>query len=287
MDRHGTAITNATTLRSTTDMRAPIYYDSNNTGYYINPASTSNVSTVTSYRTYASADIRSPRYYDRDNTGYYTDPASTSVLNAAQANVIYDKGDTSYYVDPASTTMLNAARANIYYDKANTAYYVRPSSSSVINTVYANGDAYIPRMYDRSNTAYYVDPASTSNVNRLYVRYNGGIPTLDYEVATKKYVDNYGGAPQCVFGTSGYCKFPGGLILQWGGQLTFSSQQVRSIAFPIPFPNACIHANVDDTSRSDALLSLSLPTRPTQTTITISNQGGGYTKYGWWSAWGY
>jgi hypothetical protein len=47
MDRHGTAITNATTVRATGDMRAPIYYDSDNTGYFVDPAGTSRMNSIT------------------------------------------------------------------------------------------------------------------------------------------------------------------------------------------------------------------------------------------------
>jgi hypothetical protein len=112
MDRHGTAITNASTVRANVDMRAPIYYDSNNTSYYMNPSSSSYTN-----RVYAASDMRAPRYYDRDNTGYYMDPASDSHTNRMYSHIVYDKGNSSYYSNPASTSMFNAVRANIYYDR--------------------------------------------------------------------------------------------------------------------------------------------------------------------------
>jgi len=71
----GTSQTKSGTLISGTDIRAPIFYDQNNTGYYTDPASNSWL-----YRLY-SYDLRSDIYYDRNNTGYYVDPASTSNLN--------------------------------------------------------------------------------------------------------------------------------------------------------------------------------------------------------------
>ncbi|MBU1178953.1 hypothetical protein KKB69_01260 [Patescibacteria group bacterium] len=70
-----TAQTKSGTLISSTDMRAPIFYDQNNTGYYVSPDSNSWL-----YRLY-SYDIRSSIFYDLDNTGYYVDPASTSKFN--------------------------------------------------------------------------------------------------------------------------------------------------------------------------------------------------------------
>lgn len=50
-------------------------------------------------RVVAGTDIRAPRYYDSDNTGYYVDPASTSRLNyinmdGAQINTVATEGST-------------------------------------------------------------------------------------------------------------------------------------------------------------------------------------------------
>jgi len=69
-----TAQTKAGSLRSSSDIRAPIFYDQNNTGYYTNPASNSWL-----YRLY-SYDIRADIFYDRNNTSYYVNPAGTSKL---------------------------------------------------------------------------------------------------------------------------------------------------------------------------------------------------------------
>lgn len=64
-----TAQTKTGSFRSNSDMRATIFYDQNNTGYYTNPASNSWL-----YRLY-SYDIRADIFYDRNNTGYYVNPA--------------------------------------------------------------------------------------------------------------------------------------------------------------------------------------------------------------------
>ena len=76
-------------LYSSSDMRAPIFYDQNNTGYYADPASNSWL-----YRLY-SYDIRSDIFYDRNNTGYYVDPASTSVLSTVYATQFLYSSDES------------------------------------------------------------------------------------------------------------------------------------------------------------------------------------------------
>ena len=93
-------------VTATVDMRSPIFYDSNDTGYYVDPSSNSRLNQLsigsvnTSYSLYnngnsyfnGSVEIddtlyvssgysaRAPIFYDRDNTGYYIDPAGYSQL---------------------------------------------------------------------------------------------------------------------------------------------------------------------------------------------------------------
>lgn len=58
-------------------------------------------------------------------------------------------------------------------------------------------------------------------------------PDSGSDPATKTYVDG-----QKSFGTNGYVKLPGGLVLQWGiGTSTLDTPQ--NFSFPTPFPNAC------------------------------------------------
>lgn len=99
------------TIRSDVDVRAPIFYDQNNTAYYVDPASTSNMNalalagaaTATGIIT-SNASVRAPIFYDTNNTGYYVDPASTTNLNAlnvggkALATYIRDYVNANCYV---------------------------------------------------------------------------------------------------------------------------------------------------------------------------------------------
>ena len=64
-------------IRCVTDMRTPIYYDSNNTGYYMDPSSTSNTVNM-----YAVTQMRAPIYYSITNTAYYTRPHTSSYINS-------------------------------------------------------------------------------------------------------------------------------------------------------------------------------------------------------------
>jgi len=55
-------------------------------------------------------EIRSPRYVDSNNTAFFVDPASTSILNDLRASSFLDRDDTAFFIDPASTgTSFNAA----------------------------------------------------------------------------------------------------------------------------------------------------------------------------------
>lgn len=87
-----------------------------------------------------SGDVRASIFYDIDNTGYYANPASTSVFNDFRCDIMYDKDNTSYYVRPGSTSILNDARANIWYSRSNTGYYTDPEATSNINSLTTKGN---------------------------------------------------------------------------------------------------------------------------------------------------
>ena len=71
----------------TANVRTPIFYDSNNTGYYSNPASTSNFNTI------RTATINS-NYYTRSahNTGHLVGSYNSVGGNSAMSNPIYTIG---------------------------------------------------------------------------------------------------------------------------------------------------------------------------------------------------
>jgi len=116
-------------------------------------------------------NIRAPFWYDRDNTGYYVDPNSYSnmwMVNRQRGynSVEYDYNDTAYYVNPNGSSRFNYMGRNYgfnwtEYDWNNTAYYVDPNNTSIYNDLRAN------IFYDRQNTGYYVDPNGTSNMNAI------------------------------------------------------------------------------------------------------------------------
>ena len=69
-------------VQAINDFRAPIFYDSVNTGYYVDPNATSVLDIVSVQKTIsAGASVSAPIYYDSSDGSYYVDPASTSRLN--------------------------------------------------------------------------------------------------------------------------------------------------------------------------------------------------------------
>jgi hypothetical protein len=121
------------------DMRAPIFYDSNNTGFYVDPAGTTLLNTFTC-------------------AGSITTSSSVTVGNGATASYIYmadsDEGTRiihcnsnrvgflaqngnwgSWCEDDGSWRTDHAMYSPVYYDLNNTGYYVDPASTSVVNIV--------------------------------------------------------------------------------------------------------------------------------------------------------
>jgi hypothetical protein len=162
-------------------MRAPLFYDSNDTGYYIDPNSTSNTALrmrggalfgpnqswgeylavggngrwTSSYASVASTngnlhlDARSGRSM---YLNWYTG-GTVYVNGAMQANIYYDRDSTSYYGNFASTSYMNDVRANIFYDRNNTAYYFGSGS----------GDS----RFNRVTGNYFINDGSVSSDDRF------------------------------------------------------------------------------------------------------------------------
>jgi len=142
---YGSVVTN-------TDYRGPIYYDSDNTAYYTNPAGTSVMNRIT--LDYVTDAIR----FDRaaGNYSYMSWRTSGSnrfdmgIDNVAESgssagsdffiNTFNDAGSyigTALSINRAGAFLFNGTsiRSPIFYDTNNTAYYVDPAGTSVLNTL--------------------------------------------------------------------------------------------------------------------------------------------------------
>jgi hypothetical protein len=125
----------------------------------------------------ASASLRAPIFYDSNNTGYYLDPAGTTNLNVLQ---LAGSITTINNFSPANSAIrltpnlhLNATAGNaviLNWDNGTTSgltFRIGDGAGTDVFTTYANGAVYASIIYDISNSAYYVDPASTSNIYQL------------------------------------------------------------------------------------------------------------------------
>jgi hypothetical protein len=160
---------------------------------------------------FASASFRAPIFYDSNNTAYYTDPASTSVLNALQtagqvviggtfsttahsnftaARLMFSGGDAdaqgNYYIGT------NAENYGGNHNKLDLRWHtgirmgaqpgyggIRFYDTEDLGTqifaigkdgsyAQANQSMRAPIFYDLDNTGYYIDPTSSSRLSAIY-----------------------------------------------------------------------------------------------------------------------
>jgi hypothetical protein len=136
--------------------------------------------------------FRSPIFYDYNNTGYYTDPASTSNLynlqltgakntylyinpgNNYEAMVRYNGGSgNTWYVGKRITSQLVGTESFHFYSEAATQTV---AGIDTAGNTFSIGSSRAPIFYDSNDTAYYTDPASTSNLNAVQaVRFQNAV----------------------------------------------------------------------------------------------------------------
>lgn len=134
--------------------RAPIFYDSNNTGYYLDPASTSNLNAIT----WAS-----------------TGSGGISIGNgtATEVDVSYVSSGGSWEVGFNNQYGTNSW----FWYRGGTGYRGGLDQSA---NMFIEGSSRAPIFYDYNNTGYYVDPASTSEINKVY--YNSNMVSRNYGI---------------------------------------------------------------------------------------------------------
>ena len=143
-----------------------IFYDSNNTGYYCDPSSSSNFNSY----------VRANEFYARN--WFRNDNSGEGLYNEATAMHWYSTGSNNYRiystantVEIQMTTSGNTMRGYVYANNSNDIGFLNNSGNWIFRTrqSYAElyGDLYANLMYDRNNSAYYSDPASTSRFNTV------------------------------------------------------------------------------------------------------------------------
>ena len=157
---------------SVVDIRSPIFYDSNDTGYYLNPNSGSNLA----------GDVRTDQFYCR---GWFRNDNSNNGLYN-QATTQHWSSNTNGYWDASSTTSVSAIRfytgghvsalrGYVYADTGPNIGFLNSGGNwrlRVVSddyTLVEGSSARAPIFYDSNNTGYYVDANNYSNLNRLGV----------------------------------------------------------------------------------------------------------------------
>ena len=175
-------VNNSGTCTAYADFRAPIFYDSNNTNYYCDPASTSTFFQINltgrlaidNPADYASTAITSLSTAPIDSYIQYDPSAGTSVVYYPMIHqtALYNSGyrnHTSYGLLKRSS----GYEAAHYFaiggsDSAPTESFFLNYGGSISHTngyVFISGSARTPILYDGDNTGYYADPDGTSRLN--------------------------------------------------------------------------------------------------------------------------
>ena len=168
---------------SSTDFRAPIFYDSVSTSYYMDAAGTSVLNSVFTAGT-LSVNTTSTLSSVGQIGIYSSSSPYISFHNGTTSRTAYfqEAGSRFYMGEVSYTETEGSFRAPIFYDVNNTSYYIDGASDSQLYRFVATGriqgQTYIealsylssPIMYDYNATSYYCDPSSTSNLNYVSVQ---------------------------------------------------------------------------------------------------------------------
>jgi len=102
-------------------MRAPIFYDQDDTAYYANLALATRLHTLQ-----VVSSTSSPIYYDADDFSYYMNPSSTSRLSSLQLI-----GATTSQSTITATSFIEASNSAYYFDGSDTGDSIRAAGDIV------------------------------------------------------------------------------------------------------------------------------------------------------------
>lgn len=172
------SLTEAGNLLVRTDVRAPLFYDSNNTTYYIDPQNVSQLFGL-AIRGDQNQTATSNQLFLWDASG-----TTTSAVGFKQATGIWAEHGVTAGGYNTYFTMDTSGRGWVFRRAASSGTdFTGTNVASISNTGHAqfDGSARAPIFYDSNNTAYYVDPASGSTLagqlnqyGYLNIRYGGG-----------------------------------------------------------------------------------------------------------------
>jgi hypothetical protein len=138
---------------------------------------------------YSAVAMYSPRFYDSDNTSYYLDPASTSILNGLQVGgsaVVTNNGGTwNINVTGSAGSASTASQVTINYNNDSNSTYQMLWGSG--NSVYGTAGVYVN---PNSDTVYATAFVSNGYIriaanNNLYLDYNYGQSIVGVYASTR------------------------------------------------------------------------------------------------------
>lgn len=126
---------------ATSSLRAPIFYDSANTAYYVDPAATGKAAHLRGdIEIYNEAPVIEMNDYDATNTTNLISYVSFQAGSQEKGYVGYGTGSNNYLylsnydgrilLSGSLTEAYNQVRSPVFYDSANTAYYADPEGRS-------------------------------------------------------------------------------------------------------------------------------------------------------------
>jgi hypothetical protein len=120
---------------------------------------------------YSAASLRAPIFYDQDNTGYYVDGNNNTWLNVIGVNnYLYFTG-ISGAVNTTSTPLHYADVTNHVIKPGSgngTMLWQNYAGTTLAQNRLSDGYAFFPFIYDQNDTGYYVDPNGTANMYYVY-----------------------------------------------------------------------------------------------------------------------
>jgi len=177
--------TSGGSFTATADSRAPIFYDSNNTAFYTDPASTSNVNALTvngqfiNYAAGANASwnsitfISSTEWGDAASYGVFGGLSSGGVM-VRRPHVVWNSSHASADIRLGRSGGVSSGQWVNFGIKASNVGFIAVENSNVLtfsgtsSRITAVNGVDAPIFYDSNNTAFYADPASTSRFNVLH-----------------------------------------------------------------------------------------------------------------------
>ena len=158
-------------------MRSPIFYDSDNTGYYVDPSSTSNFYGGTFNTTLG---ISSGTSTGLNITTSSSGPWALQLIRSDVGSTVQVFNNNGHWYFGQYVVALGSMRSPLFYDSDNTGYYVDPNSGSLLNqlTTYAHffgGQGGDSGQSNHSYAIYQAGGAWTSPYPDLRIAYHTGI----------------------------------------------------------------------------------------------------------------